>query len=256
MPIFLRQDLTSRLVREIHGGFDEFAVAWEEMVGDNPSFPVPRQRSTIYRWMPNGVPIKKEGTDLQIFGFCALLDVDLLAIFDYERNGYFSKFAKIRRSVYFGQRGLRDLAPLLEMYRPGNFWPSDDIARVCYGRTWFAHEFTNSNHWRSTDYFLVRAKFLQPALSNPRAIHIAYRRAKVPDTMWRYYGTVLSIDGELQLYTESGVNQSMEQVETDEIRFRTYYGGGPVEWRVVSLHEFALSKVFPFKDMTTIGFNW
>jgi len=48
----------------------------------------------------------------------------------------------------------------------------------------------------------------------------------------------------------------MERIEEDEIRFRTYYGGRPVEWRVVSLHEFEISKEFPFNDMKTIGFNW
>lgn len=74
--------------------------------------------------------------------------------------------------------------------------------------------------------------------------------------MWRYYGTVLAIERKLELYNESGDYQFMEQVEDDEIRFRTYFGGRPVEWRIVSLHEFSVEKVFPYNDMTTIGFNW
>jgi hypothetical protein len=74
--------------------------------------------------------------------------------------------------------------------------------------------------------------------------------------MWRYYGTVLSVDSKLELYTESGDYQSMRQMSEDEIRFRTYYGGRPVVWRVASLHEFIMEMEFPFNDMRTIGFNW
>jgi hypothetical protein len=28
------------------------------------------------------------------------------------------------------------------MYGPANNWPSDEIARICYGRPWFVREFT------------------------------------------------------------------------------------------------------------------
>lgn len=239
-------------------------VAWEETAGVRPRFPEPKQPPTIHRWMLNGVPVKRpfqdsaraHESDWQIFGFCGLLDVDLLAIFDYQRNGYFSKFATIRQLIYLGRRALGGLAPLLEMYRPGDVWPSNEIAETCYGRPWFAREFTNADDWHSNHYILVRIGFVHSAGTQPRAVHIAYRRVGVPDTMWRYYGTVLAIDGELQLYNESGGYQSMAQGERDEIRFRTYYGGRPVEWRIVSLHEFVVGTKFPFDDMTTIGFNW
>lgn len=263
MPIYLRQDTTSRLVREMYGGFDELAAAWEDMVTDRPSFPPAKQRATMARWLTSGVPIKRpiingnsEESDLQIFGLCGLLDVDLLGIFDFKRNGYFSRFSYIRQLVYMGRRALGGLAPLLEMYGPADIWPSDRIARLCYGRSWFAHEFTNADHWKLNDYILVKAKFREPAVSRPRAIHIAYRRVNIPDTMWRYYGTVIAIEDELRLYNESGGYFSMTQVSNDEIRFRTYYGGRPVEWRVVSIHEFDMETIFPFNDMDTIGFNW
>jgi len=256
LPIFLRQKLTAALIHNIYGGFEALSADWEDRSREQPQFPHPIQRTSCYRWLQKGVPTKKEGPNLQFFGFCALLDVDPLAIFDYERNGYFSKFAKIRQMIYYGQRAMGGLAPLLEMYRPGDVWPSDEIARICYRHPWFAHEFTNSADWSSSDYLLVKIKFSQPIQLTPRAVHIAYRRVGVPDTMWRYYGTVLAIERKLELYNESGDYQFMEQVEDDEIRFRTYFGGRPVEWRIVSLHEFSVEKVFPYNDMTTIGFNW
>ena len=74
--------------------------------------------------------------------------------------------------------------------------------------------------------------------------------------MWRYYGTVLADDQKLKLYNEGGDYQQMQQVENDEIRFRTYFGGRPVEWRIVSLHDFLCTYELPFNDKKTIGFDW
>jgi hypothetical protein len=240
------------------------AGAWEAEAKERKEFGEPRQGQTIYRWVSDGVPVKGDFAsadrskhfDNQIFAFCSLLDVDPLAIFDYDRNGYFSSFAKIRQLIYMGSRWLGGLAPLLEMYRPADAWPSDQIAKKYFKRNWCSEEFTNEDYWKTTDYILLKIKFTIPVLSKPRAIHIAYRRVGVPDTMWRYYGTVTLVDSRLDLYNESGTHQSMRQVANDEIRFRTYYGGRPVVWRVASLHDFKLDREFPFNDMTTIGFNW
>jgi len=74
--------------------------------------------------------------------------------------------------------------------------------------------------------------------------------------MWRYYGTVIAVDGQLILYNESGGHQEMRQAENNEIRFRTYYGGRPVEWRIAGLHDFSTELEMPYNDMNTIGFNW
>ena len=148
------------------------------------------------------------------------------------------------------------LTPFMEMYRPGDNWPSDAIAQACYGRPWFAAQLTNEDAWQSTDYILVKTRFSGEVGCQPRAVHVAYRRVRVPDTMWRYYGTVIAVDGQLRLYNESGGHQEMQQVENNEIRFRTYYGGRPVEWRIASLHNFSTIFEMPFNDMNTIGFNW
>lgn len=263
MPLFVRQDVTSQLIRDIHGGFDELAAAWEEMLEERGDFPKARQRSSMYRWLSDGIPVQKSTnnamkarSDYTPFGLSALLDVDFLCLFDFDRNGYFSSFSKMRQLIYLGRRALGGFVPLLDMYGPSQMWPSDEIARACYGRSWFTHEFTNADSWQCEDYTLLKIKFLRDSTNAPRAVHIAYRRTKTQDTMWRYYGTVILLYGRLNLYTEGGDHQFMDKVEDDEIRFRTYYGGRPVEWRIASLHEFAVSAVFPYNDMSTIGFNW
>ena len=252
MAIFLRHDVTTYLLEENFGGFDGLIVEWERRSEAPDKFPSHRKRSSIYRWLKEGLP----STGVQLAAFCGLLDVDPLAVFDYNRNGYFSKFAIIRRNLQLGLAAAGVYSPLYRIYRPGPFWPSDPHAKQFYGRDWCGVEFTNADHWDTQDYVLVKVNFREPVGTRPRAAHIAYRRQGSRDTMWRYYGTVLSIAGQLELYSEGGDFQTMPVVEPNEIRFRTYYGGRPVEFRVASLHAFDLDTQFPFNDRSTIGFDW
>ena len=252
MAIYLRPDITSDLLEAAHGSLEDLIVAWEARAMADPKFPKPRQRSSMYRWLKDGVPSRGD----QIMAYCAMLDVDPLAIFDYRRNGYFRNFATLRRNLQLGLEAAGVFSPLFKVYRPGPHWPSDEHVRPCYGRNWFGVVFDNKDQWSSSDYGLVKVKFSAPASGRPRACHIAYRRTPSPDTMWRYFGTVLSVGGQLELYSEGGAFQEMQVVEQDEIRFRTYFGGRPVEFRVASLHAFGLTTEFPHNDKKTIGFEW
>lgn len=248
---FLRPELVSRLVTDIHGSYLDVSDAWQYRADRDSNFPKARDGTTIHHWVRNGVPVLHE----QVFALCAMLDVDPLAILDYKANGLADHFGVLRQLVYSGIGRLGGLSPLFSMYKPGDVWPSDSLARRHYGRVWFAKELTNDGETSSQDYMLLKTTFQNPGRL-PRAVHIAYRRTRTTDTMWRPYGTVVAVDGELFLYSEGGDYQSMPQVAGDEIRFRTYYGGRPVAWRIASLHYFELETVRPFNDMQTIGFNW
>ena len=252
MAIFLRQDLVSRQLAAFDGGLDGLVAAWAVNSEEDEDYVKPRQRSSIYRWLQKGIPARGE----EVLAICGLLGVDPLALFDYPRNGFHDNFAKIRRSVQLGREALGVLSPIFQLYKPGPYWPSDALAKRYWSRPWFAEEFSNKEDWRASDYVLVKARFKEPVADRPRAVHIAYRRLGSRDTMWRYYGTVISIEGELQLYSESGDFQPMKAVDPDEIRFRTYFGGRPVEFKLASLHAFNMSLEFPFNDLSTIGFEW
>lgn len=258
MPILLRQHVAQKLIADTFGSKEGLAAAWEARCETQPTFPRARQRAALYRWITDGVPTSISGEDETYFALCALLNVDPLTLFDFEKNEYFSRFAWFRQLIYFGRSAPSEIATLLRMYRPGDVWPSDAIALNCFGRRWIHRHLTNRDNWRHSDYGLLKATFSDTLASHPKAVHIAYRRiaSDVNDTMWRYYGTVMAIDGELELYTESGAFKKMSQVLPGEIRFRTYFGGRPVEWRVASLHEFTLETEFPFNDETTISFTW
>jgi hypothetical protein len=216
--IHLRQPITSELIISHGDGFEGLPAEWEKCEQRVRDFPKAKNRATLYRWMKDGVPSKGGDYKFQLLALCGLLDVDPLAIFDYEKNGYFSNFGKLRKLLQF--------------------------------RT-----FVNEAHWESSNYVMVDADFKQVS-STPRAIHIAYRRHKTSDTMWRFYGTVISLGGKLELYNEGGDHREMPSPGQGKICFRTYFGGRPVEFRIVSLHDFDYSLKYPFNDKSVIGFEW
>lgn len=252
MPIHLRPSPVQALLMLPLSDIDGLVTAWEHLASTRKGFPPPRQKSTVYRWLKEGLPSRGD----EIVAFCALLDVDPLALFDYRRNGYFSNFAKIRLYLQRGLAAAGVLSPLYRMYRPGPQWPANDMARRCYGRDWFACEFRDLENWREPNYVLLVPKFRQPTRNHPRAVHIAYRRRDSPDTMWRYYGTVISIENQIELYSEGGTFQTAPLSDQQAIPFRTYYGGRPVEWRIASLHEFDLETQFPSADNSIVTFEW
>lgn len=252
MPISLRPKLATDFIEEKYGDVDGMVAEWEARARQSKSFPEPRQRASVYRWLSDGVPTRGD----EFVTFCALLDADPLTLFDYERNGYFSNFAKLRHMLQLGLAAAGIYGPLYKVYRPGPIWPANDIARRCYGRDWHGVEFRDSPDWAISDYLLVKAKFREPTNNWPRAVHIAYRRRNSPDTMWRFYGTVISVHGVIELYSEGGAFQTMASADPQAIQFRTYFGGRPVEWRLASLHAFDLETQFPFNDPETVGFEW
>lgn len=252
LRIFLRQNLVSQQVNRLDGGLDTLIGRWEAQADDDQDYVRPRQRASIYRWIKNGIPAKGE----EVLAICGLVEVDPLAVFDYERNGYFSNFATIRRNVQLGLYMIGALAPIYQLYQPGPFWPSDALAKRYWGRSWFAHEFSNEDDWNDPAYVLVNAVFSEPIKDTPRAVHVAYRRLGSRDTMWRYYGTVIRISDELQLYSESGDFQTMKATQENQIQFRTYFGGRPVEFRIACLHNFKIGLDFPCNDKSIVGFEW
>jgi hypothetical protein len=127
-----------------------------------------------------------------------------------------------------------------------------------WGRPWHTEEFDNTIEHKSHSYALLKFNFSKPSNGNPRAVHIAYRRwsTRESDSMWRYYGTVIAIDDRIELYNENAVHLKMHRSNDDLIEFRTFFGGRRVQFKVASLHAFAMEKLYPFDNMSVIGFDW
>jgi len=121
---------------------------------------------------------------------------------------------------------------------------------------WKAHIFSNEKFPSQNSYGLIKLDFDEGFTTSPKAMHIAYRRMNFPDQMWRYYGCVIAYKDILRLYSESGDFQVMNALKKNEIRFRTYFGGRVVQFKIVSLHDFIFALDVPFNDKSVIGFEW
>lgn len=209
----------------------------------NPKFPKSRTSSAVYGWLNDGAPPETDA----VLGLCAMLDTDPLTIFDFDRNGYFNSFNKLREQIYFHIVGGGRFRSILDLMAPRTQWPNDGLARQFYGRPWHACEFEHQADGTINEYADVNIGFSQSTRFAPRCVHVAYRRANSRDKLWRYYGTVQKFRGKTRLFSESGayVEETETQPTDGGFVFKTYFGATHVEFRVASLHELDCNVVFP-----------
>lgn len=260
MAIFLRRRLVEHLIKNKFETRNDLLVEWEHRSALDEAYPRSRKKTAVNDWLDDGVPTNSGRNRHLLFALCGLLDTDPLALLDYEKNRFFKDFTQIRMSMYmFSERvfgsGVSNFAPLIDMFMPGPSWPNSDLVNRFYGRKWVDYEFDNAGHEQSQDYGMIKVKFAEKHLFPIRSVHIAYRRRHSEDKMWRYYGLVNLIGDDLELYNEGGVHLSMKCREDGEIWFRTSFGNRPVEFRLVSLHEFSYTTEIN-NDMSVIGFDW
>ena len=247
--LFLDSAIVDELIEDKFGSVDGLVGHW---AADSPIGGEARERAAIYRWLKSGVPAK----EATIFAFCALLDADPISLIDYEKIGFFSKFYQIRKAIQIGLVATGPIAPMYEMYMPSRTWPSDWIAQKYYGHPWHAVEFDNVALAPEGQYAMIEIKFKENILKSTRCIHISYRRTKPREEMWRPYGWVIRHLTKLRLYSESGDFQTYELSEPDTIKFRTFFGGREVEFRLASLHSFKHNIVYPVRKEGSVGFEW
>jgi hypothetical protein len=247
--LFLDSGIVEELIRDKFGSVDGLVGHWSvDSSNDGKS----RERAAVYRWLQQGIPAK-EGT---IFSFCALLDADPVSLIDYNRIGFFSKFYQIRKAIQIGLLSKGPISPIYEMYMPSREWPSNLIASKYYGRNWHTVDFDNKDFANEGQYALIEAIYPQDITKSVRCIHISYRRTKPKEEMWRPYGWVVRFSNNLRLYSESGDYQTCRALEPNNIKFRTYFGGRAVEFRLASLHAFEYQKHYPVSPDGSIGFEW
>lgn len=226
------------------GSVDGLLVEWEARSRDKRgAVSYPKNRSTIYRWIDKGLPSRADA----VFEFCGLLDVDLVAILDLDRSGIRRDFAAIRRSFQSGRARESALQPLFEMYLPGQHWPPKQLAERYYDRPWWFVDFEHDPNQLANVYALLEMAVPDSiGHDKPIGFHIAYRRKGAADHMWRPYGFILRQNERVQLFSESGdFQERSNQEEKSIVRVETFFGSGPAEFRLASLHEFALTVVVP-----------
>lgn len=232
--------LVMELIREGFGSIDDFVVHWEERCASGRQREGrSRDRSTIYRWLEKGLPSNKN----DIFGFAAALDVDPVGIISLDHEHFRERFGKERRFFQAGNASLSKLSAFWPIYMPGPNWPNNTLSQSFYSRNWHLEDFQhNPSVTQPNVYARILLSTRTKLYSAPRVFHIAYKRANAWDAMWRPYGTVVGVRDSVQLLSESGDFQHISDSACPaRVSFETYFGPGPAEFRIASLHPFQLS---------------
>lgn len=240
MKLFVRKPLLLSLIEKKFGGVENFVSNWGVQIAEGRILGGRvKDSATIYRWLNNGLPANSD----DVFGFFGALDLDPIAVLDVEKSGILKNFQKIRLAFQFGRKS--QLAPLNEMFYPGPFWPSNALAERYYGRKWSTIEFAHEPNGVRNVYALLKLRIANSVLEYlPIAIHIAYRRKAAVDKMWRPYGSIIRINNQTRLLSESGdFQEKLDQEDFRLVRAETYFGPSPVEFKLASLHSFAMPDI-------------
>lgn len=254
MAIPLRTEMIRALVAHRFGSVDDLVVEWEERVRNGQQkIGKARNRGTVYRWLDEGLPSRKE----DVLGFAALLDVDPVALLRIDDEFVRLHYARERRLFQFGILGRSRLAAFWAIYVPTGSWPDRSIARSLYGRDWTTRDYRHDPALVSNVFacFKFTPSTVAPKWS-PWVVHFAYRRAGARDGMWRPYGSVLRIGPTVLLISESGDLQERTLGETgSSIAVETHFGPGAAEFRVASLHTFELDVAAPSHEACSLRFS-
>lgn len=253
MTIPLRKELVLALIERRFQSVDGLVVEWGERVASGTQkVGRARDRSTIYRWIEKGLP----STRNDIFGFASVLDVDPVGILDIDGAFVQNHFGRERRLFQIGLTQLSRLSPFWPIYIPGPTWPNEEIAHHFYGRSWCTRDFTHDPSVIANVYVAVHLS----ATTNgepvtPRTYHFAYRRLGAQDGMWRPFGTVIGLHNAVRLVSENGDYQEVSDERSSSVVVaETFFGPGPAEFRVASLHDFRVRIETPSKGQTSVRF--
>lgn len=227
--------LVHRVLDERFGGIANFADEWSRSGADGQA--AQRSVKTIYAWLKHGLPTTHD----TLFSFFAALDIDPIAALDFDRSDLSKHFGRLRHAFMLGGMNAGGFKPLFDLYRPSAGWPDVSLSQTFYHRNWAIFDFDHSATSVTNTYVTVTARGTDSVpVGWPRAFHIAYRRHSNADGLWRPYGSIISRFGEAILAHENGNIQRMSLTSrsTHQLRFQTFFGPSPAEFRLTCLHPF------------------
>lgn len=254
MAIQMRSDMIRELIARRFGSVDDLVVEWEERVRTgHQRTGKARNRGTVYRWLDEGLPSRKE----DILGFAALLDVDPVALLRIDDDFIRQHYGRERRLFQLGVLGRSQMAAFWAVYIPGGSWPDPFIARSLYRRDWTTHEYRHNPEVVSNVFACFKFTPIAAEVATaPWVVHFAYRRAGARDGMWRPYGSVIRSGRTVLLISESGDLQEQAFGEpSSQISVETHFGPGGAEFRVASLHAFDFDVTAPSHEHSCLRFG-
>lgn len=230
MRVRLDSDLLRSLI-DAQGGVPRLVDRWNEVEPDESP-----DRSTVYRWI-NGTSLPK--TDSDYLHLCSLLDIDPFALATTAGNDVEAVADEVLRVMQFDTPATSTFHFLRSFMGRQLQWPPRDIARVHFARDWHTKDFTHDPNVRANYYPRI---LLQGTASEvPQVFHFAFRHESAFLGRWLEYGFVRSYGTLINLQHIDGRTDHMSISSREEpVPVETWFGPGPVQFRVASLHSFSL----------------
>jgi transcriptional regulator with XRE-family HTH domain len=231
----LRQSLLRNLLRDKLKGYPGFSLAWPLAT------PAPN-RATIWRWL-NGKPSVSPGV---VFAIAGAFDIDPCALFEITPRSYASLCRALVRNIGTNRAYplTQDLQWLASFVVPREDWPCNDVPLQYFKRPWTVHSFRHTaKHARN---FFQKLSLTAPprGCGEPQVWHFAFRDQAPSSLLWIPYGIVERTAQEIALfhYHARGYSTRVDiPCDAKTFTVETWLGPGPAEFRVASLHEFALA---------------
>jgi len=253
MAIELDVPLVRELIETRFGSIDAFAAEWEHRIETRKQQSgKARDRATIYRWLKQGMPSKKQ----ELFGLAGALDIDPIALLRIDADYVMRSFPRERFLFQAGSKTRSKLHPFWEVFMPCPNWPNEELPKTFYGRPWTKFQFKHA----AVDVSNVFAGLLLKQKSHvdmllPKVFLFAYRRTGAVDTLWRPYGVVIHYRECTRLISQNGAYQEVHHpTVTQEFLVETYLGPGPAEFQIASLHGFDASLTIPSNNSLAVRF--
>lgn len=236
----VRVRLNGELLRDLvkaAGGIGSVQAKWSLLNPDADDGEV-RSEATFYRWMKGQLP--KSGATLM--GLAAVLDVDAFALLDVPKEETRKAIDELMDRV---QRGSFP-APL--SFVKGFFgrqreWPPQAFAAQHYGRAWEIREFVHDPAVAMNFYQTIALSGEGDGLDRKAQVfHFAFRQEHLFAARWLQYGSVIRFDRTALLWHINGHREERRLRSPDESAVvETWFGPAAVDFRVASLHPFALA---------------
>jgi hypothetical protein len=226
-----------RALIEAAGGIAAVQEKWSlsSPHGDDGEAPA---EATFYRWMRGQLP-KSSDTLMRL---ATVLDVDPFALLDVPKE----EMSKATDELL--ELGLRESLPAPLSFASGFFgrqreWPPPAFAAHYFCREWGIREFVHDPAVRASFYQTIELRGQGCGVEKrAQVFHFAYRQKHLFAARWLQYGFVVRWDCSALLWHINGHREERRLRSQDEPAVvETWFGPAAVDFRVASLHPFALA---------------
>lgn len=241
---------------------DELAKGWAERVSIGlQKVGMPRDRATIYRWLSQGLPNKRD----EIFGLSAVLGIDPIVMLDLESVA-FQKLLKLEWVFFLANmEGRGRMSALWPLVRPSAHWPNLSISHDYYSCSWTTIEVRHAATSLCNEYaqFRLQGDPDEDQQTAHRIYYFAYRRHGARDGFWRPYGIVrkrgleaicVGHNGDMMEQAD-GLPTVLKVDETGYLDVETFFGPGPADFKVACIHPFTLECIVPSRASSFLRFS-